>query len=214
MNKFFVLVLTVITLFTFSSCALSEEKVNEEIMDTVIKLIEYNWKLYNIEITYADYQANVSTFFIDKNTYNNHIKYSQLSPLILENVKENDEKKVENYRIKRIHNYDLPKIKVSNIYEEPTTGKKVVYLHMVIAPNTSKEFESGIAFTSGGYALKEERNMKIVFSKSKSSWKICDIKGNSYLCELKDKLSEEFINRYTTHLDEEVEYIMEYQLIN
>ena len=85
---------------------------------------------------------------------------------------------------------------------------------MVIAPNTSKEFESGIAFTSGGYALNEERNMKIVFSKSKSSsWKISDIKGNSYLCELKDKLSEEYISRYTTHLDKEVEYIMEYQLL-
>lgn len=86
---------------------------------------------------------------------------------------------------------------------------------MVISPNNANSSNSGIAYTAGGYNLNEERNIRIELSRDKNNtWKISDFQGNSYLVELKEKLSEEYIGRYITHNDKPLEYVHNFRLMN
>ena len=86
---------------------------------------------------------------------------------------------------------------------------------MIVSPNTAAQTKSGVAYTSGGYRLNEERNILIELIETKNNvWKISDFQGNSYLIELKEKLSKEFVKRYTTHENTAVEYIRSFKLLN
>lgn len=215
MKKIILTILFIMTLLTTSSCSKSEEIINEEILEMVENLITYNWKLNNIKMTFEDYQKETSHYFEDKNEFNAHIKNSELSPMILENVRENDSQLVKKYESRKIKNYDLLDVKISKVYGEVSSLKKFVYIHMIVSPNTTNQTESGVAYTAGGYRLNEERNILIELIETKNNvWRISDFQGNSYLVELKEKLSKEFVKRYTTHDNKIVEYTTSFKLIN
>lgn len=214
MKKFVLFILLIMTLLTTSSCSKSEETINDEMIEMVQRLITNNWELNNIKITYDDYQQAVSTYFINNNEFNAHIKNSELSPLILENVKENDSARVEKYKSQNMNNYDLLDIKISKVYGEPSSTKKYVYIHLIVSPNTPKQVKSSTTSTRGGYTFNEERNILIELTEKNNTWKISNLQGNSYPVELKDKLSKEFISRYTTQNNAPVEYIKTFKLTN
>jgi hypothetical protein len=116
MKKIGLFLLLMMTLFTTSSCTKSEETINDEIFEMIQSLITYNWELNNISITYKDYQQEISNYFVSKKEFNAHIKNSELSPIILENVKENDSARVDKYKSQKMKNYDLLDISISKIY--------------------------------------------------------------------------------------------------
>lgn len=201
-------------LITTSSCVKSEEKVNEEIIQMTTNLLSYNWQLHNIQMTYEDYKEEVADYFIDKNAFHAHIKHNDLNPIILEDVTKNDGTLIEKYKTKNLFNYDLLSIQVSKVYGEPTSSTKYSYINMIVSPHIPQQKENGVAYTGTGYTLKEERNIMIVWTKENNDWKISDFQGNAYLIDLKDKLSTEFVKRYTTHNNKAVEYIHTFELIN
>ncbi len=203
----FVLILT-------TSCLKSEEKISEEMIQMTTDLLSYNWQLHNIKMTYGDYKEEVADYFIDKDAFNAHIKYDDLNPMILEDVTKNDAELVEKYKLKNIMNYDLLEIQISKVYSEAASSSKYCYINMIVSPRIPQQEKKGIAYTGTGYSLKEERNIMVLWTKDKNSWKISDFQGNAYLIDLKDKLSEEFISRYTTYNNAPVEYIHTFELIN
>ena len=85
---------------------------------------------------------------------------------------------------------------------------------MIVSPHIPQQKENAMAYTATGYTLKEEQNIMILWTKENNKWKISDFQGNTYLIDLKDKLSKEFISRYTTYNSEPVEYIHTFELIN
>lgn len=214
MKKIGLFLLLMMTLFTTSSCTKSEETINDEIFEMVQNLITYNWELNNISITYKDYQQEISNYFVSKKEFNAHIKNSELSPIILENVKENDSARVDKYKSQKMKNYDLLDISISKIYGEPSSAKKYVYIHMIVSPNIAKQVESNAVFTGANYTFNEERNILVELSEQENTWKISDLQACCFLVDLKDKLSKEFVSRYTLHNNDPVEYIKTFQLIN
>ncbi|MPW24911.1 hypothetical protein GC105_03785 [Alkalibaculum sp. M08DMB] len=213
MNKIIIFFIIITSLFLTSSCSKSEEKINEEIVNSVIELISYNFELNNIKITYDDYKQRVFDYFVSEDKFNEHLKYNILNPTILEDVTTNDSARIKEYESLK-KNYDLLDIKISKIYNDSSSTNKYVYIHMILSPTTHKKMESGLAYTSQTHALNEERNIKLELIQEKRNWKISNFEGNSYLVELKDKLSKEFINRYTAHDNIEVEYIEDMEFIN
>ena len=197
-----------------SSCVKSEEKVNEEIIQMTTNLLSCNWQIHNIQMTYEDYKEEVADYFIDKETFKDHIKHDDLNPIILEDVTKNDAALIEKYKTKNIFNYDLLNIQISKVYGEATSSSKYCYIHMIVSPHIPLQKENGVAYTGTGYTFKEERNIMILWTKENNNWKISDFQGNAYLLDLKDKLSKEFISRYTTYNNTPVEYIHTFELIN
>lgn len=213
MKKIVLLMLLLMTISTTLSCSKSEDTINDEIIEMVQSLITYNWQLNNIKLTYKDYQQKISNYFINKNEFNAHIKNAELSPMIIEKVKENDSARVEKYKSKNMKNYDLLDIKISKVYGESSSTKKYVYVHMIVSPNIAKQVKSSSIYIGGGYTFNEERNILIELTPEKNNtWKISDLQGNSYLVELKDKLSKEFVSRYTTYNNIPIEYIKTFKL--
>src|SRR5699024_9326677 len=122
--------------------------------------------------------------------YEKHMDHSELNPLILEDARKIDENQVEKYQDHK--NYDIINGRISKVYGDINTRKKHIYIHMVIAPHVPKKKEERVAYISGGYTLNEERNILLIYTQDKKGWKISDIQANSYLENLKDKLSKEF----------------------
>lgn len=215
MKKVMLFLLFMIILLLTLSCSKSTETINDEIIERIQSLITYNWELNNIKMTYDDYQQEVSTYFINKNEFNAHIKNAELSPMIIENVKGNDSSRVEKYKRQNLKNYDLLDVKISKVYGESSSTKRYVYIHMIVSPSIVKQVKSNVVYAKGGYTFKEERNLLIELTSEKNNtWKISDIQGNSYLIELKEKLSKEFVNRYTIHNNGPIEYIKTFELKN
>ena len=196
------------------SCAKSEEDTNEEILQNTTNLLTYNWQLNNIRMTYEDYKKEVSNYFVNKNTFDAHIKYNDLNPIIIEDVTKNNASLIKKYKSKKNYNYDLLNIEISKIYGEETSINKYCYIHIIISPHIPLQKDMSFAYVGTNYTLKEERNILVKWTKEKSNWKISDIQGNAYLLDLKDKLSTEFINRYTYHNNTPVEYIHQFELVH
>ncbi|MFZ7119346.1 MAG: hypothetical protein ACOWWH_00150 [Eubacteriaceae bacterium] len=215
MKKFILVLILFLIFILFPSCENNDDKANEKIIETTKQLIELDWKLHNIKITYKEYKDNSLVFFIDEKTYGNHIT-NVLNPVILENVIDIDCNTVEKYSKLNFKDYDMISIKISRVYNDPLEEKKYIYLNVIIEPfSIQKIYDSGVVYSNTNKINNEERNIMIEFIKDKKNkWKINDYKGNSYLTKLKENLSTEYITKYKLNDNILVEYIYEFNLIN
>lgn len=215
MNKFILVLILFLIFILFPSCENNEDKVNEKIIETTKQLIELDWKLHNIKITYEEYKDNSFVFFIDEKTYDNHIT-NVLNPIILESVIDIDCNTVEKYSKLNFKDYDMIDIKISRVYNDPLEEKKYIYINVIIEPfSIQKIYDSGVVYSNTNKTNNEERNIMIEFIKDKKNkWKINNYEGNSYLTKLKENLSTEYITKYKLNDNILVEYIYEFSLIN
>ena len=202
--KKIILSFLIILFLLFSTSCNREKRTDDKIIDMVAELITSNWNLYNLNISYDEYEDRVLKYFTDTDTYQSHIEGFELNPLILEDAKNISTEKVQKF--KNQYNYNIPDVKISQVYYDDSTKKKYIYINMVISRNQSVE--------NGYNRMDEERNIEIQLIKARLRWKISRIQASSFLVELKDKLPEAFIKKYTIYSNSPVKYIRKLQLIN
>lgn len=197
------------------SCTQNEEKINKGIEEQTISLIELDWKLHNLRITYDDYYNEAKDIFLDDSTLKSHIK-DVLHPMILEDINKIDQSTIEKYRKIDYKDYDIPSIKLSKVYTDDITNEKHIFIHAIISPYSIQNiYDTGVVFANTDYSIQQERSIEIIFiNNDKNHWRIKSYEGNSYLLSLKENLSTEFISEYTTYMNIPVEYITEMKLIN
>lgn len=215
MKKTFISLILLVICIISLSCIQSQEKMDEDMVNMTMKLLECDWKLHNMKITYENYCNEVENFFIDKDTFNNHIK-NVLNPLVMEDITSIDQSTIDKYKKVDYKDYDMASVKISDIYTDDLANAKYIFVSAVISPYSIQNiYDTGVVFTDMNYSSQEERNIQIKFVQTnKKKWLIESYECNSYLLSLKDKLSKEFIDQYTTFFSEPVTYTKETKFIN
>ncbi|MFZ7133654.1 MAG: hypothetical protein ACOWWR_15005 [Eubacteriales bacterium] len=215
MRKKIIILIFVFIFMVTLSCSQNEEKINQNIESMTIKLIELDWKLHNLKISYEDYYNEAVDIFCDEETLNQHIE-NVLNPLIFEDVTTIDQSTVDKYKKINYKDYDMPSIKISKVYTNDMGKEKYIFIKAIISPFSIQNiYDTGVVFANMNYNVQEERNISIQFVKNdKNKWRIQTYEGNTYLLSLKENLSKEFISEYTTFRNQEVKYTKELKLVN